>query len=46
MVDVPGVRDFDVAHRRDAIVALMPTLGPASPSVSALVDWRSLVATP
>jgi eukaryotic-like serine/threonine-protein kinase len=42
-VDVPGVRDFDVAHRRDALVALMPTMGPASPSVSALVDWRSLV---
>ena len=43
VVDVPGVRDFDVAHRRDALVALMPTMGPASPSVSALVDWRSLV---
>jgi eukaryotic-like serine/threonine-protein kinase len=46
IVDVPGVRDFDVAHRRDALVALMPTMGPGSPSVSVLVDWRSLVAAP
>jgi hypothetical protein len=46
IVDVPGVRDYDVAHRRDALVALMPTMGPASPAVSAIVDWRSLVATP
>jgi len=46
IVDVPGVRDFDVAHHRDALVALMPTMGPGSPPVSALVEWRSLVATP
>ena len=43
IVDVPGVRDYDVAHRRDALVALMPTMGPASPAVSAIVDWRGLV---
>jgi Tol biopolymer transport system component len=46
VVDVPGVRDFDVAHRRDALVALMPTMGPTSPAVSAIVDWRGLVLGP
>lgn len=45
IVDVPGVRDFDVAHRRDALVALMPTQGATSPPVSAVVDWRSLLGS-
>ena len=41
VLDVPGVRDFDVAHRRDAIVALVP-VGSASPvPVSVVVDWQS-----
>jgi Tol biopolymer transport system component len=46
VVDVPGLRDYDVAHRRDALVALMPAMGPASPAVSAIVDWRGLVLGP
>jgi Tol biopolymer transport system component len=44
--DVPGVRDFDVAHRRDALVALMPTQSAPQLPVSVVVDWRTLVATP
>jgi len=46
IADVPGLRDYDVAHSRDALVALMPAIGPASPAVSAIVDWRSLVLGP
>jgi eukaryotic-like serine/threonine-protein kinase len=46
IVDVPGLRDYDVAHHRDALVALMPAMGPAATAVSAVVDWRSLVAAP
>jgi len=46
VVDVPGIRDYDVAHRRDALVALMPAMGPGSAAISAIVDWRRLVVGP
>jgi hypothetical protein len=45
IVDVPGVRDFDVAHRRDALVALLPTQSAAPQAVSVVVDWRSLLGS-
>ena len=43
VLDVPGIRDFDVAHRRDAVLALIPAASSASLSTSLIVDWRSLV---
>ena len=43
VLDVPGIRDFDVAHRRDAIVALLPSKPTATAPVTALVDWQSAV---
>jgi serine/threonine-protein kinase len=43
VLDLPGLRDFDVAHRRDAIVALLPSKPTATAPVTALVDWRSAV---
>lgn len=46
VIDVPGIRDFDVAHRRDAIVALVPSRGTSSAPVAALLDWMSLVPNP
>jgi len=46
VIDVPGVRDFDVAHRRDAIVALLPAQPLVPTPVTALVDWRSLLSPP
>jgi hypothetical protein len=46
VVDVPGIRDFDVAHRRDALVALVPEQPASSVPVNVLVDWMSLVAKP
>ena len=45
VLDAPGIRDFDVAHRRDAMVALVPVEGSPSAPVSAIVDWQSLLQT-
>jgi len=43
VLDVPELRDFDVAHRRDAILALVQT-APSTPAPAALVvGWQSLV---
>jgi eukaryotic-like serine/threonine-protein kinase len=44
VLDVPGIRDFDVAHRRDAIVALLPSKPTSTAPVTALVDWQSAVS--
>ncbi|HLG53934.1 MAG TPA: hypothetical protein VI485_01300 [Vicinamibacterales bacterium] len=41
VIDARGIRDFDVAHRRDALVALMPVSAGPAPVVSVLVDWMS-----
>ena len=43
VLDAPGIRDFDVAHRRDALLALVPVEGSSSVPVSAMVDWQSLL---
>lgn len=43
VMEVPGVRDFDVAHRRDALVALLPAQATVSTPVTALVDWEAVV---
>ncbi len=41
VLDAPGIRDFDVAHRRDALIAIVPVNSSASAPVSAIVDWQS-----
>lgn len=47
VLEAPGIRDFDIAHRRDALLALVPVGSPSSAPVSAIVDWRSKIpATP
>lgn len=43
VLDVPGIRDFDVAHRRDAVMALVPWDSSTGATVSVIVDWRSLL---
>jgi dipeptidyl aminopeptidase/acylaminoacyl peptidase len=43
VVDAPGIRDFDVAHRRDALVAIVPVNSSSSAPVSAMVDWQTRV---
>jgi hypothetical protein len=41
--DVGGIRDFDVAHTRDAVLALVPDPFFTAAASSVIVDWRSLV---
>jgi eukaryotic-like serine/threonine-protein kinase len=43
VLDVPGIRDFDVSRQRDAVLALMPAPASTTPSASVVVDWRSLI---
>jgi Tol biopolymer transport system component len=43
VLDLPGIRDFDVAHRRDAVLALIPVESSTSAPMSVVIDWRSLV---
>jgi dipeptidyl aminopeptidase/acylaminoacyl peptidase len=41
VLDAPGIRDFDVAHRRDQLLALVPVASSSAATVSAMIDWRS-----
>ena len=43
VLDVPGIRDFDVAHRRDAVLAVLPAASSTRATTSVIVDWRTLV---
>jgi len=43
VLDAPGIRDFDAAHRRDALIAIVPVGSSSSAQVSARVDWQSRV---
>jgi hypothetical protein len=43
VVDVPGIRDFDAAHRRDALLALVPVGTSVTAPVSVTVDWQSMI---
>ncbi len=45
VADVPGIRDFDVAHRRDALIALVPVSTTVTVPVSVTVDWQSTIPT-
>jgi Tol biopolymer transport system component len=46
VTDVPGLRDFDVAHRRDALLALVPVAGGSAAPVSVVIDWQSALPNP
>jgi Tol biopolymer transport system component len=43
VADLPGIRDFDVAHRRDGLIALVPVGTSATVPVSVMVDWQSTI---
>jgi dipeptidyl aminopeptidase/acylaminoacyl peptidase len=43
VLEAPGIRDFDVAHRRDALLAIVPVGARESGTVSAIVDWQSTI---
>jgi hypothetical protein len=45
VADIAGIRDFDVAHRRDALIALVPVSTSVSVPVSVIVDWRPTIST-
>jgi dipeptidyl aminopeptidase/acylaminoacyl peptidase len=40
MFDVPGLRDFDVAHRTNRFLVLLPVKGTGGASVTATMDWE------
>jgi Tol biopolymer transport system component len=47
VLDAPGIRDFDVAHQRDALLAIVPVSSASFVPVSVMVDWQStLPSTP
>ena len=46
VLDAPGIRDFDVAHQRDALLAIVPVGPSSSVPISVMVDWRSMIPMP
>jgi hypothetical protein len=44
LFDAPGIRDFDVAHRSDRIVAVLPIVAEARPEVGVVLNWKSLTS--
>ena len=40
MFDMPGLRDFDVAHRSSRFLVLLPVKGTGGASVTATMDWE------
>ena len=45
LFDTPGIRDFDVAHRSDRILALLPVQIEPVSSVPVILNWRSLLGS-
>ena len=43
VVDLPGVRDFDVSRRIDRLVAIVPVSRTPPPPAAVTVDWQSAV---
>jgi eukaryotic-like serine/threonine-protein kinase len=42
LFDAPGIRDFDVAHRGDRILAVLPVAPASRPPLSVVLNWTSL----
>jgi Tol biopolymer transport system component len=40
LFEAPGIRDFDLAHRGDRILALLPVKAGSRGEVSAVLNWR------
>ena len=43
LFEAPGIRDFDVAHRSDRLLALLPVQTEPVNSVPVMLNWRSLL---
>jgi dipeptidyl aminopeptidase/acylaminoacyl peptidase len=41
VVDVPGLRDYDAAHRSDRLLLLVPAPATTDPVISAVVNWNT-----
>jgi hypothetical protein len=39
----PGIRDFDVAHQSDRLVALLPANASERRDVSAVLNWQTVI---
>ena len=46
IVNLPGVRDYDLAHLSDRLLAVVPVSRSESPRARVIVDWMSLVPSP
>ncbi len=44
IANLPGIRDFAVAHHRDRLLAIVPVVRAESPRARLIVEWRSLLA--
>jgi Tol biopolymer transport system component len=42
LFDAAGIRDFDVAHRSDRVLALLPVETGSRPTIAAVLNWPSL----
>jgi Tol biopolymer transport system component len=42
VVAAPGLRDFDVAHRSNRVLVLLPVERHSEPAVSAVLDWQGI----
>ena len=45
LFEVPGIRDFDVAHKSDRLMALLPVQIEPVSSVPVILNWRSLLGS-
>jgi Tol biopolymer transport system component len=43
VLGIPGLRDYDVAHRSDRVLALVPGPAVATAAVAVVTDWQSLL---
>jgi Tol biopolymer transport system component len=44
LFDAAGIRDFDVAHRSDRVLALLPVETGSRPTIAAVLNWASVGA--
>jgi eukaryotic-like serine/threonine-protein kinase len=43
LFEAPGIRDFDVAHGSDRLIALLPVPTAPGPAIAAVLNWTSLL---
>jgi Tol biopolymer transport system component len=43
VLDLPGIRDYDIAHRSERVLTLIPGPGTTTAAGAVVVDWQSLL---